>query len=131
MAEDLICINCGKKIEPESNDVEMPSYIIDFEKDVVCIECYHSKERTHSPRVTLYPDKGGPFWVDEVFTGSYDFSAKWIDESKYKGKWVLNSTKYKNMAYSDFDEEVERLNKQSSEFAIVEINGKTEIWVKK
>lgn len=130
MAKELICAFCGKKLTEESPHVDEPSYVIDSDRDVVCMACFHSKIDTPCPQITTYPEEH-TFWVDEVFSGSDEFQAEWIDDNKYHGHWELSSTTYDPIEFDDLEATVAELEESGTPYAIVEMNGTKEIWARK
>jgi hypothetical protein len=92
--------------------------------------CFHSKIDTPCPQITTYPEEH-TFWVDEVFSGSDEFQAEWIDDNKYHGHWELSSTTYDPIEFDDLEATVAELEESGTPYAIVEMNGTKEIWVRK
>lgn len=130
MVEELICAFCGKTCPEEPHDIEEPGYLIDSDGDVVCMECFTSAAKCSAPKLTEYPEKN-TYWVDEIFTGSYFFSAEWISDNKYRGHWELTSTKYEQLHVEDVDAAMHELEEEGTHFVLAELNGMRQLWIEK
>ncbi|MHC1604649.1 MAG: hypothetical protein ACXQTP_01575 [Candidatus Methanofastidiosia archaeon] len=129
MVNNVQCNYCGKEMAQESEDIEMPSYVIDDERKIVCLGCYHYRENVRKPIITTYP-KEKSFWMDGVFSGFPDFNARWIKDDRYRGHWDVLSRCYKKILSVDSEAQVRELKEKGESFVIVEVNGKREIWKK-
>ncbi len=128
MEEPITCEFCGAIVPKESPDELEPSYFIDKEGCTVCLECYNFAAKMPAPKLTEYPE-GNTYWVDEVFTGSYYFTAEWTCDNKYRGHWTLTSSKYTELAVDDIDKKIEELKATGAFFIVAEVNYVRQIWV--
>jgi hypothetical protein len=127
MEEYVTCEFCGAKLPKESPDELEPSYFIDKEGCTVCLECYECAAKTPAPKLTEYPEEK-TYWVDEVFTGSYYFTAEWICDNKYRGHWVLSSSKYTKLEEDDLDAAIDALKREGAFYIVAEVNGERQVW---